>query len=489
MKFSFKNIIIIFVINFISFTIKAQEQFQVQLQRKFAELPISVVSDENGNYIIASQITDYIGQKQITWLLKISKEGSLLKEKIYDKDRDNCVTKLLKINNNEFISLGIYKSDTSVYFDYWIQSFDTELNINWEKKHYTRCYKAARESAIINSDNEIITTGHNWFQNTNKGVAFVYKISISGELLDTSYITGGLPYTFDVLEKTNKTGYYLFALGTKYYTNDASQLIEVNNNLDFESVKKISESLNNANSALWLSDTTFIVTGDKWNQITNKHDVGIAISDTIGHVLYSKMLSIGTQEERMGFFKNLDYKFKDKIYFVSTTNINIASWPFGQTTPSQIWVNCFNDTLGLNWQQLIGGDFYYAAQTVLATDDGGCLVLGTKYDYNQNYDYDMFITKFDQYGNYTSNIVEMPNLSNTITLYPNPCNTTFTIKLPDSYSSGQIWVYNIFGKQVLMETINSNKQTINVENLSNGIYVYKYIVDNKEMETGKFVKQ
>jgi len=31
--------------------------------------------------------------------------------------------------------------------------------------------------------------------------------------------------------------------------------------------------------------------------------------------------------------------------------------------------------------------------------------------------------------------------------------------------------------------------TANTQNLAKGIYVYKYIVDNKEIETGKFVKE
>jgi arabinoxylan arabinofuranohydrolase len=58
-----------------------------------------------------------------------------------------------------------------------------------------------------------------------------------------------------------------------------------------------------------------------------------------------------------------------------------------------------------------------------------------------------------------------------IEIYPNPVYDEFTISLPDS--PADISIYNIEGKQVIMQNINSMKMTINMANYNPGIYFLK----------------
>jgi hypothetical protein len=46
------------------------------------------------------------------------------------------------------------------------------------------------------------------------------------------------------------------------------------------------------------------------------------------------------------------------------------------------------------WEYWYGGDAYYFLYSILATNDGGCIMVGNRYDYEtQNQERDIFIVK------------------------------------------------------------------------------------------------
>jgi len=50
-------------------------------------------------------------------------------------------------------------------------------------------------------------------------------------------------------------------------------------------------------------------------------------------------------------------------------------------------------------------------------------------------------------------------------------------------------MFDISGKQILSQTINQANTRINTANLPSGIYIYRYTLNNKIIETGKWVKK
>jgi endonuclease I len=72
----------------------------------------------------------------------------------------------------------------------------------------------------------------------------------------------------------------------------------------------------------------------------------------------------------------------------------------------------------------------------------------------------------------------------TAKVYPNPASTTLTIELSQSVK-GQIILYNSSGQTVRTEPLVGDRKTLNISNLSAGIYAYKLVVPNKQL-TGKF---
>ncbi|MBK6818880.1 MAG: T9SS type A sorting domain-containing protein [Bacteroidetes bacterium] len=78
------------------------------------------------------------------------------------------------------------------------------------------------------------------------------------------------------------------------------------------------------------------------------------------------------------------------------------------------------------------------------------------------------------------------------TLYPNPASTTVTIAYELSKNQkGLVIVYDILGREQMKIDLHSdnNKVSINVSLLKQGLYTYKYLVNNRQQITGKLLIQ
>lgn len=98
---------------------------------------------------------------------------------------------------------------------------------------------------------------------------------------------------------------------------------------------------------------------------------------------------------------------------------------------------------------------------------------------------------YDDLGNRTQlNItdstlgIDSEVLQNTITVYPNPTESFLNVKLPDSFTSKNtsIQLYDVNGRLIVNNkpTIIDNQITINVNNLSKGVYLIHLITDNQK---------
>jgi hypothetical protein len=75
-----------------------------------------------------------------------------------------------------------------------------------------------------------------------------------------------------------------------------------------------------------------------------------------------------------------------------------------------------------------------------------------------------------------------------VSVYPNPNNGMFTVNIPDFNSTTTITVVNVIGETVLKQNVTSEKTQINLNDLSNGIYLVK-IDNNQTTQIYKIIKQ
>jgi len=89
---------------------------------------------------------------------------------------------------------------------------------------------------------------------------------------------------------------------------------------------------------------------------------------------------------------------------------------------------------------------------------------------------------------YYNNIVSVQEVTNTsnVKIYPNPTSSQLTVTSYELYLQSYE-IYDVFGKIVLQDKLQDNL-TINVELLTNGIYVLKIYDINKQVSIFKIIK-
>lgn len=94
-------------------------------------------------------------------------------------------------------------------------------------------------------------------------------------------------------------------------------------------------------------------------------------------------------------------------------------------------------------------------------------------------------------GNYISSYVNTTGIASNsiindgITIYPNPAKSTLTFHSQLSILNSQLIITDIMGNEVYKQAINGTDNSIDISNLSNGIYFYQVITDKKTIG-GKF---
>lgn len=76
---------------------------------------------------------------------------------------------------------------------------------------------------------------------------------------------------------------------------------------------------------------------------------------------------------------------------------------------------------------------------------------------------------------------------NYFVAYPNPTTDLISVSFPESFNTGKVIFYTVFGKKVLEHTISNQSETFSLQSLSNGIYFYK-IESDAIFKSGKIIK-
>ena len=75
-----------------------------------------------------------------------------------------------------------------------------------------------------------------------------------------------------------------------------------------------------------------------------------------------------------------------------------------------------------------------------------------------------------------------------VALIPNPVKNKLTIQFDEVQTASQVTIYSIQGQELSSFNMNSEQETIDISNFSNGIYIVK-ITDEKGSFTSRFVKE
>ncbi len=72
-------------------------------------------------------------------------------------------------------------------------------------------------------------------------------------------------------------------------------------------------------------------------------------------------------------------------------------------------------------------------------------------------------------------------------VFPNPALNFVSVSVPESISEAQLTFFNTLGQIVARQKVDAQQHTVNIENLANGLYLYK-ITSGNSTQTGKLIK-
>ncbi|MGB0881326.1 MAG: leucine-rich repeat domain-containing protein [Vicingaceae bacterium] len=161
----------------------------------------------------------------------------------------------------------------------------------------------------------------------------------------------------------------------------------------------------------------------------------------------------------------------DSVFVQGQGGVNTINVPSGtlQMEAAVLPLNADNNTYSWSIANGTGSASIDVSGFVTAITDGTVFVTATANDASGTVGNDTITI-----SNQTTGIAEQ-GLENSLTIYPNPNNGTFSLAIKKEAIGGTINVLNPLGQLVFSKNITQQKTTVNIPNLTKGIYFVKVL--------------
>jgi len=483
-------------------------QWQKSLGGSNEEEAYSIKQATDGGYIIVGSsssndgdVTGHHGGSSANdyWIVKLDSLGNKQWQKSLGGTDDDYATFVQQTTDGGYIIAGVSNSNDGDVtgnhgnYDYWIVKLDNTGTILWQKSFggssddFAAYIQQTSDGGYIiggisNSNDGDVTTHHNttatadyWIVKLNSSGVIQWQKSLGGT--DDDYATfvqqttdGGYIVSGSSFSNTNGdvTGNHGNSSSTDYW------IVK----LDINGIIQWQKSLGGtnsdwANSIQQTTDGGYIITGESIStdgDITNHigdYDYWVVKLDGNGIIQWQKSLG-GIYWDKASSIQQTS----DGGYIIagfSYSNNGDVSGHWGSTFIPDYWIVKINSIGTLQWQKSLGGTDLDMAYSIQQTSDGGYIIAGYSESNDGNVTFnnglsDYWIVKLSA----TTTGVEENSIQNLISVYPNPNTGTFIIKTKcaSTYS-----IINELGQTIQQVELNSsNNYSMNIENLSNGIY-------------------
>jgi len=463
-----KTVIIVYFIS-LFINVYSQNYFQIKLgNESYLEGPSCAIQNYFNEYIITAHLTKNSETIRGEYLIKLSESGKILKEgMVFSEDSSIYSNSIIPLENNTYLTFSIVKPKANYFENNKISltQIDNEFNVISKKEISFPINNVSIITSTTNikkaNNNEIICYG-SFVDINNISKSFIYKLTNNCDSLIFKTIENGNISDLEI-NKSEKIYYFgpranndITVLNYSDFTYDT--LVEVFNLFG-------STFLNNA-FIEFISDTSFAIYSKYYDGIYNNNaiftlDTNFNILNenknltNLGQPFQTNSLDVNSNKEiissSQGLYSN---------YYVTKTDINT----------NIIWQRSFNNQSSTYW-------FY-----MISTIDGGCLLLGTDDALG-----DITVVKVDNNGSITHINGEIVEDQEKYQIFPNPCSDFFTLELYDNIHQADFYIYNTLGQLVINKKINTQTSQIDVSFLEKGVYFFKLVFDNDNIEQGKVI--
>jgi hypothetical protein len=452
----------------------------------YSEYAYSAIEVSSGSFILTNLKSTSGSNMGSPYLIKVSKNGGLISSKfIQDTSINFSYTSILEFNSR-IILFGALISDNGSFSDSLVFSeIDTNLNIiKTMKVHFANNIGSGNLFIDNFKDSLLIVSGH--------------LDLVSQPTIYNSYaITIDTAYDVVVINTSLGNGFYRPTIYNLVYNNTDSlfySFLTINSSFSY----KISMNIDLVVDSVYIQNSLNFIQPTYLQGVDNKNYL------------------LTWDKKKRAMFYRLNSSF-DTISSIQLGNNNLLVYPAPSRSlsanskflyagiteglnPNNIWWGLQNsnyyvaklDSNGNTiWDKRIGSNGnYYILYDVLATKDGGCLLSGGVYDYTSNtFQKDIFIVKLDSNGTTTwTKDIKLP--ASKITVFPNPSSKELNIKLSEGNQRlSNYRIYDLQGKLILQNSINSPQNKIDIQNLSSGVYIIEAQTNSGAVYRTKFVKE
>ncbi len=236
-------------------------------------------------------------------------------------------------------------------------------------------------------------------------------------------------------------------------------------------------------SCKWLNDTTYMLCSQGSLESDTRDLYIYKLNDE--HEFLSTPFIIGREnaDDESVSGKGIDW--------IDPQFIFVASWSWSNMNMANTYYAAIiNQEFELLGAKSIGGDNNTFVSCILATSDGGCIMVGGQRDYlaGDEYDWDGYVAFFHPNDIITSaNETENPYDSDYM-LYPNPGHGHLSIQT--ARKGVTLLMYDGRGRLVLSQTLaNEFRNHIETGQLKPGIYTCEFTDEDNNTEHKKWIKQ
>lgn len=483
------KIVGIFVILLLTYISKGQTQtFEYLLSTPENEFVRDIYESENDDIFFTGFISKYpnyrIETKGLTG--KLNSFGILTDTVIIKcPNMGIAINSFLPIVNDTNLIVGL-KADTSgelQNISIVLIKISNNLDILETAEYkFPPDYKATNQFSRKGHNNSILVSGT--VDTINPFRMYIYKFNFELDSIKAKFFLENTIACVGLKEFSDGNLWVLAGVQESYFMLDSSWSIILETD--------IPGSINDNFGLKWDTDTSFYLVGE-WHPsppIEDNNDVGIIRQfdpiDTTMHFFQSW----GTADtvDFPALWGALDFNNKDSVFIGGTTNM----WgTYYGTWPSWYFVIQTDSMLNIRWERFYGGDAYYLMQKIIATNDGGCLIAGTRFDYqNANEEeLDIHILKLNEEGLIVGGNNKIITEIREAIVFPNPGSENIKIRIAAQYPESTFELYDINSKLLISKSINGRWGDINTTFLQPGTYIFRLFNDDGLFESGKWIKR
>jgi hypothetical protein len=465
----------------------SQSGFILKYSTPLDERPTAAVELPQGGFIILGNIFYKPGIFQAL-IIKVKSSGDTSKTLKIIEDSASCyISDIVKGDDGNYFATGFKMYSSKLFI--WIIKLTSNLEILKDTTYAVNMLSIFNLYVTIDHFRNLLIygTGGLFMGDTH---AYMYKLtqncdSIIYKFLDVNHSQ----IVFSCIDKPDFSGYYLFFIGDYLeHINSFGKILSLNYELNKTKIDSIPLGLDLYFNAKNINNHEFVLTGKKHFLSTEPRTdkIGIIRFDTSFTVENHMYLGPDDTISYPGYLHNLDFIDTSSIYIGGTCNQALDDF---SDNKSYFMVGKMDSHLNLQWEKYYGGDMYYSLWSILATNDHGCLLLGTSFDYlSQNIERDIMVIKVDSTGSSLPNGIINREQIHSVILYPNPGQEYLIIKSGPQLAGFDFELYSPYGQFVISRKIYNDHAKINTQPLSPGIYFYRIVKNSNLIDCGKWMK-